>query len=120
MTVGGPGTLARTVLPLQRELDLESSGGSENRCFFGVFFRFGKKGSEKVLLRFLLLSGHQMEVTGFQHGSQFAPKKVPSKTEWSPEGILGWHLVLFWGPEGDSGVAFDIILVNFGDNFRIF
>ena len=44
-----------------------------------------------------------MEVTGFQHGSQFVPKKVPSKTEWSPEGILGWHLVLFWGPEGIPG-----------------
>ena len=33
----GPGAHARTVLSLQRELDLEGSGGSENRRFFDGF-----------------------------------------------------------------------------------
>ena len=37
-TFRGPGAHARTVLSLQRELDLEGSGGSENRCFFEVLF----------------------------------------------------------------------------------
>ena len=42
-TFGGPGAYARTVLSLQRELDLEGSGGSENLCFFDVLFRREKK-----------------------------------------------------------------------------
>ena len=42
-TFRGPGAHARTVLSLQRELDLEGSGGSENRRFFDVLFRREKK-----------------------------------------------------------------------------
>ena len=42
-TFRGPGAHARTVLSLQRELDLEGSGGSENRRFFDVLFRCEKK-----------------------------------------------------------------------------
>ena len=38
-----PGAQARTVLPLQRELDLARSGGSENGRFFYVSFPTRKK-----------------------------------------------------------------------------
>ena len=39
-----PGAHARMVLPLQRELDPEGLGRSENRCFFDVFSESKKKG----------------------------------------------------------------------------
>ena len=44
MTFKGPGAHARTVLSLQRELDLEGWRGSENRRFFDVFFGVEKRG----------------------------------------------------------------------------
>ena len=43
-----PGAHARMVLPLQRELDPEGLGRSENRCFFDVFFRVEEKGYPSV------------------------------------------------------------------------
>ena len=43
-TFRGPGAHARMVLPLQRELDLEGSGESENRFVFEVYFRRETKG----------------------------------------------------------------------------
>ena len=39
-----PGAHARMVLPLQRELDPEGLGRSENRRFFDVFFRVEETG----------------------------------------------------------------------------
>ena len=42
ITFRGSGAYARTVLSLQRELDLEGWRGSENRRFFDVFFRSQK------------------------------------------------------------------------------
>ena len=43
------GAHARTVLSLQRELDLERSGGSENRRFFDIFQIQQKRVSESFL-----------------------------------------------------------------------
>ena len=40
MTCRGPGTHVRIELSLQSQHDLEGSGGSENRCFLDVFFRW--------------------------------------------------------------------------------
>ena len=48
-TFRGPGAHARTVLSLQRELDLEGSGGSENRRFLMFFSDAKKRVSERVL-----------------------------------------------------------------------
>ena len=44
MPFTAPGAHARMVLPLQRELDPEGLGRSENRCFFDVFSESKKKG----------------------------------------------------------------------------
>ena len=51
MTFKGPGAHARTVLSLQRELDLECSWGSENDRFFNVFFGTRKNASVFVLIQ---------------------------------------------------------------------
>ena len=40
LTFRGPGTHVRIELSLQSQHDLEGSGGSENRCFLDVFFRW--------------------------------------------------------------------------------
>ena len=40
MTFRGPGTRVRIELSLQSQHDLEGSGGSEDRCFLDVFFRW--------------------------------------------------------------------------------
>ena len=41
MTFRGPGAHVRIELSLESQHDLEGSGGSENQCFFDVFFRMG-------------------------------------------------------------------------------
>ena len=52
-TFRGPGAYARTVLSLQRELDLEGWRGSENRRFFDVFFGVEKRGIFERAFAFL-------------------------------------------------------------------
>ena len=75
MTLKGPGAHARTVLPLQRELDLEGWRGSENRRFFDVFFGVEKNVYLSVLLCFLAILGAPREPIGFQNDSKWRPKK---------------------------------------------
>ena len=75
-TFGRLGEHARTVLPLQRELDLEGWRGSENRRFFSMFFSESKKGvSLSVILRLFAILGALREPIGFQNGSKRRPKK---------------------------------------------
>ena len=69
MTFRGSGAHVRTALSLQSQLDLEGSGGSENRCFCVVVFTCKKRVSERVLLRFVVDLGGQRVPTGFQTGS---------------------------------------------------
>ena len=53
MTFYGPGAHARTVLSLQRELDLEGWRGSENRHFFDVFLEWKTRGIFERAFAFL-------------------------------------------------------------------
>ena len=68
-----PGAHARTVLPLQRELDPEGLGRSKNRCFFDVFSESKKKGiREHPFLTFCDFMRPE--------GANWAPK-------WFPNGV---------------------------------
>ena len=48
MTFRGPGAHVRIGLSLESQHDLEGSGGSENRCFLDVFFRWTSRRYPRV------------------------------------------------------------------------
>ena len=70
MIFRGSSAHVRTVLSLQSQLDLDGSGGSENRRFLKCFLDAKTKVSERVLLRFFVDLGGRRVPTGFQNGSQ--------------------------------------------------
>ena len=70
MTFGGSGTHVRTVLSLQSQLNLEGSGGSENRCLCVVVFRCEKKD---------ILEGSFVSFCGFR-----MPKIAHGVPNWLP------------------------------------
>ena len=75
MTFRGPGTHVRIELSLESQHDLDGSGGSENRCFLDVFFRWT---SRRYPRAFFADFSRSREPNVAPLASQMLPKSHPT------------------------------------------
>ena len=109
MTFRGLSAHVPTALSLQSQLDLEGSGGSENRRYFGIFLRC----EEKCICEasFLIFSAFRRPM-----GARGFPK-------WLPKRPLKWKNsipVAEWGPERSRSAVWVHLGPHCGPLFDVF